>query len=222
MKALRHWSERFAALSRRERGLIALTAVVGLLLLVWALWLEPAINANGVKARQLESTLSQTRNMAQEAESLRQQLSANPNDKMEQELADLKRQLAQHQADLDEELVDLIPPEQMSAVLAQLLARAEGVTLIEMNIQPPVALVNEGGLYRHGVKLELEGSYFKLKAALERMEQLEQRFYWRFLDYQVTHYPKARLQLQLDTLGTEKEPIRVGIHPGTVAADLSR
>ncbi len=222
MNRVSQWSERFAVLSRRERGLIALTAVVGLAMLFWALWLEPVLNGNAAKARQLENTLNQTRNMAQEAQSLRQQLSANPNDKMADELAQLKQQLAQHQAALDEELVDLIPPEQMSAVLAQLLARTEGVTLIEMRIQPPVALVNEGGLYRHGVKLELEGSFFKLKAALERMEQLEQRFYWRFLDYQVTRYPKARLQLQLDTLGTEKEPIRVGIHTGTVAADLSR
>ncbi|MBY6187274.1 type II secretion system protein M [Marinobacter hydrocarbonoclasticus] len=222
MKALRQASERFALLSQRERGLIALTALVGLMLLIWTLALEPMLKANGGKAKQLGTVMSQSRDMSQQIDALRTQLTVNPNDALEAELSTLTRKLEQHQNDLNEELVDLVMPEQMAAVLAQLLARTEGVTLIEMRIQPPVALVEEGGLYRHGVRLELEGSYFKLKDALERMEQLEQRFYWRFLDYQVTQYPKARLQLQLDTLGTEEEPIRVGTHTGTVTAGPSR
>ncbi|MBY5981750.1 type II secretion system protein GspM [Ferrimonas balearica] len=216
------WAERFAALSQRERALIAATTLVGLTMLLWALWLEPLMARNAANTSQLHSLQSQTQTIARETELLRQQLKQDPNAELETELASLKRELTRHQEALNDELVDLILPEQMSAVLAQLLARTEGVTLIEMSIQPPVALVDEGGLYRHGVKLVLEGSYFKLKDALERMEQLEQRFYWRFLDYQVTRYPKARLQLQLDTLGTEEEPIRVGIHTGTVAADLPR
>ncbi|MBY5993139.1 type II secretion system protein GspM [Ferrimonas balearica] len=222
MNAWTTLNRQFDALSRRERGLIALTSLVGLALLLWALVLDPMAQANSRLEQGLDRSQQQAKEMKREMRQLQSQLAGNPNDELNEKLAKLKTQLTDAQAALEEELVDLILPEQMSGVLAQLLARTEGVTLIAMRIQPPEALVEEGGLYRHGVHLELEGSYFKLMDALERMEQLEQRFYWRLLDYQVTRYPKARLQLRLDTLGTEKEPIRVGTHTDAVAADRPR
>ncbi len=215
-------SAAFAALSARERGLIAGATLVGLTLLLYTLVLEPMALANERERDLLARSQGQAQVLQREMAQLQRQLAGDPNGALTERLERLDLDLARQQAALEQELVDLILPEQMAGVLAQLLAKTEGVTLIALQIQPPRALVAEGGLYRHGVQLELEGSYFKLMDALKQMEQLAQQFYWRHLEYRVTRYPQARLQLQLDTLGTEEEPIRVGTHTDTLTADRLR
>ncbi|SHI05488.1 hypothetical protein [Ferrimonas marina] len=207
----------FTALSQRERVMLMGALLVAVVLASMSFWVEPM----QAQHRSLTARLAQAEQdnlaLSQEITLVEHKLEQDPNGPLQQELSQLNRRLERQQQALEQELVDLILPEQMAGSLAMLLGRAEGVQLVHLNILPSQQLVPEGGLYRHGVQLELAGSYFDLMGALERMEQLEQRFYWRQLSYRVTDYPEARLQLQLDTLGTEEEPIRVG-HDHTTAA----
>lgn len=60
------------------------------------------------------------------------------------------------------------------------------------------------GLYKHAVKLAIEGEYFAVVDYLESLEALPWKIYWHALDYQVENYPKAKVVLEVYTLSTEK------------------
>lgn len=62
--------------------------------------------------------------------------------------------------------------------------------------------VVEEKVYRHAIKIQLEGSYFEIVAFLAALESLEWRFYWEGIDYSVLNYPNASVNLELYTLST--------------------
>lgn len=216
------FADKFGALSRRERVLIASALLIGILLMGFTFVLEPALDNYLKVDRQLTQLEREQGQLSREIELLNLKLGKNPNEELQQQQQQLNNKIDAIQNQLQQQLVDLVVPEQMAASLATLLARAEGVELIKLEILDSESLTEQGGLYRHGVAMELEGSFFDLQAALTRMEQMERRFYWRKLSYAVTEYPKARLQLQLDTLGTEQEPIRVGYHQNDGVSAVSQ
>ncbi|VUD56796.1 hypothetical protein TDB9533_02403 [Thalassocella blandensis] len=60
------------------------------------------------------------------------------------------------------------------------------------------------GLYKHAVKLAIEGEYFTVVDYLKSIEELPWKIYWQTLDYQVQDYPRAKVVLEVYTLSTEK------------------
>lgn len=66
---------------------------------------------------------------------------------------------------------------------------------------------NGVGLYKHSVKLAIEGEYFSIVDYLRSIEELPWKIYWQSLDYHVDAYPGARVVLEVYTLSTEKSLI---------------
>lgn len=60
------------------------------------------------------------------------------------------------------------------------------------------------GVYKHGVVLNLRGDYFRVLALMKSLENLSWKFYWESLDYKVTEYPKAEIELRVFTLSSEE------------------
>jgi len=89
------------------------------------------------------------------------------------------------------------PPSKKAARAAQKkpAAEADDVRLHEEEIV---------GVYKHSVKVSLEGRYFAVIDYLKSLEQLPWRFYWEFIDYEVDRYPQASVSLEVYTLSTEK------------------
>lgn len=234
MSALRqHWqrlNQRYTALSRRERMLVAAAAVFGPLLIGNALLLDP----QSAKAAQLQRGLAQRSaslaEMQAQASSLQQQLQSDPDAAAKQELAALQGQLAKLDGDLLQVGSTLVRPEQMNGLLERLLARHAGLRLLSLKTVAPRSVLgkasgdgkgdgqkrepgkNEVGakgearfdLYRHGVEIRLEGSYGELQAYLAQLEQLQQRLLWDQLQYKVVDYPKAEMTLQVYTLSPDR------------------
>ncbi len=204
------YSQKYAMLSARERGLIAGLVLFGIALLGYQFWVEP-LQVESTRVERSQNSLNNAiRNLEGEVATLRILSQQDPDETLREQQKQLSQQISELETRLDERLLALVLPEHMASSLALLLAQADNVSLVKMSILDSESLTPEGGLYRHGLELELEGRYFDLQNALLRMEQLEQRFYWRQFDYKVTDFPLARLHLRLDTLGTEQEPIRVG------------
>ncbi len=63
-------------------------------------------------------------------------------------------------------------------------------------------------LYKHGIRLQLEGGYFDVYQYLKALEALPRHFYWKQFDYQVKAYPGAVVEMEIYTLSTSKEFIR--------------
>lgn len=60
------------------------------------------------------------------------------------------------------------------------------------------------GVYKHGVVLKLRGDFFHILTLIKSLENLQWKFYWESLDYTVTAYPKAEIELRVFTLSSEE------------------
>jgi len=115
--------------------------------------------------------------------------------------------------ELEELTTGLISPTEMVALLREMLAEHEGITLVSVSHEPaePVALGGNNsdgenaGLYSHPVSVTVEGSFHEILDYLGDLEALDERLGWRSLDYQVTGWPDARVQIRLHTLSLHEE-----------------
>jgi MSHA biogenesis protein MshJ len=64
-------------------------------------------------------------------------------------------------------------------------------------------------LYRHGIKIKLQGQYFELKDYLTQLESLSWKFFWQEFDYQLKAYPVSELEIEIYSLSTSQEFIGV-------------
>ena len=64
-------------------------------------------------------------------------------------------------------------------------------------------------LYRHGVELQLQGSYLATLAYLKQLESLEWRFEWDVLLFDIQDYPVGTVTLEVYTYSTERDWIGV-------------
>lgn len=133
-------------------------------------------------------------------------------------------------AALQRDTAALIDPPHMQQVLQELLQSRPGLRLLGLESfsaplvlpappaapaapavagQPVSAATPAPILYRHGMRLTLEGSYFELRDYLRDVEQRSQqggrRLFWERLDYQVGEAGpgKARIVVELYTLSRE-------------------
>lgn len=231
MNALRtlwtQWDQKFAARSRRERGIIAAAIIFGGSFLLFNFAVEPF----QMKARLAAQAV--TRDQSGLAEQQAQLLMlkaqhADPDAANRQRLAQLKQQLEQVGAQLAGFEAGMVPPAQMRVFLEDLLARNRHVELLSLQTLPatPVgdllaadknpaagtggknAAPGEG-IYRHGVEIRLAGSYNALLDYLADVERMPQRVMWDSVKLTVKKYPRNELILRVYTLSLDSHWLTV-------------
>lgn len=220
MSALsRPWQQmgsRYAALSRRERALVAVALLLGPLLIANSLLLDPL----AARQKSLQSSVAVQRTMLAEMQGqvtlLQQQLQVDPDAPGRTELKTLQAERVY----LDDRIRQIggsfVRPDEMNGLLESLLSRQPGLrlvslkTLVPQSLRPPLegdtaaeAKAPGFDLFRHGVEIRIEGSYDDLQAYLAHLEKLNAKVLWGGLKYQVLAYPKAEMTLTLYTLSTD-------------------
>ncbi len=122
----------------------------------------------------------------------------------------LEQRIAQLDAELAEYSDQLIDPAEMAFVLESVLKGQSALRLKRIRNLGAEALTaddeNEAViLYRHGLEIEVEGSYLDCLAYLEEIEALPWRFYWQFLELDVIDYPRNRIRIEVSTLSLDEE-----------------
>lgn len=211
-------SVKFLAASMREQLLILLCGVVVLVMAFYTLALEPQIDRseklhkNSIRADN-ELTVLQS-----QVFELTSQLRNDPNEPVRARIDLLAQQIQSITQQLNEQTNSLVPASKMASLLESVLAGSTGLKLIELQSIAPVPILfgdpddsdsPQAGLYRHGVTLIFEGSYFDIQGYLEKLESLPWQFYWKKFDYQVDDYPTASVELEIYTLSTNKAFIGV-------------
>ncbi len=103
----------------------------------------------------------------------------------------------------------------MPLLLEGLLRRQPGVRLVGLRslaseaVKPQAESQRTLALYRHGIDIELEGSWADLHGYLRSIEQLPKRLFWGELTLRADKYPKVGLKLTLYTLSTESAWMRL-------------
>lgn len=212
-------ADRYAALTRRERLLVALGLILGPMLLGNALLVDPQrVLAKGMENSIVTESAALVGLQAQVV-NLQQQLNIDPDVGRKAELAALNAERDK----LDEQIRQfgtvLVRPEEMNALLEHLLERHSGLRLVSLKTLPPRSVLAEketgkGGdgkamergfdLYRHGVEIRLAGGYAQLQAYLAQLEKLPQRLLWGGLSYRVIDYPQAEMTLTVYTLSPDR------------------
>ncbi len=209
-----HWQtldKKFAALSLREKWIISLGGVIAAVMLLFTLLIEPQFKA----LQQQQNELTQLKHSNQRAEgellTIQAKLNRDPNLALNQELASLLVESQALTVELAEIIDNLISPSEMAILLEQVLQASEGVHLVSLQTlaAEPIATNQEtsqySGYYIHPLRMELTGDYFSIATYLETLENLPVNYYWRNFHYQVESYPKARLVLEVYTLGSRQE-----------------
>lgn len=194
---------RFDRMSLRERGLVAV-AVLACVVMLWTVTLWDPIAARQQTLADELSSLQQT--MVSTADTLDASAKNDPamlalrqEEQLRKELADINAQLASQSA-------GLIPPERMVQVIQDVLARQRGVTLISLHNKRVTTLdASASAPYVHPVELVVEGRYLDILTYLHALEALEWRFYWKLLELETVRHPINRVRIEINTLSMDKE-----------------
>ncbi|MHB1871597.1 MAG: hypothetical protein ACYCT1_12210 [Steroidobacteraceae bacterium] len=233
MSAQRLWrklSTRFDALQLRERVLVTTATLVVILALFNVLALRGLEARRQALAAQLTEITNQDQSISSAA-SAAVGTSAVVADV--ERSRDLSKTLDRVTSRLRSKSAGLIPPQRMSEVIHDVLARQQGVELISLKSLPPYPLLagaptadgtdtqadsaaplpsqpgprspQAQGPYVHAMVLVLQGSYLNVLEYLQALQQLRWHFYWQSLQLDVTHYPTTRVTVRLGTLSMNRE-----------------
>lgn len=202
--------QRFDALNKREKLMAVGTAIV----LFWAAW-DNLINQpmNNTQTR-LKSENSTMENTLLGQQQLIQQMSTgnDPQKIKKQKLSTLQESVRNMQQQLGAGEKKFVPPQLMANALRDMLKQQGNLKLIQLETLPasPFAESNPQDqqpvwVYRHAMKLTLQGDYFSTLAYLKSLESLPWRIHWDSIDYQVKKYPQAETHIQVYTLSFEKD-----------------
>ncbi len=200
---------RVDALSRRERLLVLVTMLVTIAGFSHMLLIEPlgkrADVSRGDLAALKESIETANRNLEEQI----LQLAGGGGEKRAR-IAMIKQRIDEINAALGDYASELIDPAEMARVLEGILRRQSSLRLVRIRNLPPEAIADgeESDVtrfYRHGLEIEVEGSFAACLDYLTEIEALPWRLYWQLLDLEVVEYPRNRIRLEVSTLSLDEE-----------------
>lgn len=209
---------RFEKLSLRERVLVSLAALVVPVVLWNSFFFQPLLVRRRTLQTRMRAARGQLSQVRGQTEALLARQKVDPNRENRRLLQRLQQDNRRLDARLHGVTLGLISPREMPAVLEDLLKREGGLRLVEMKNLPPEPLLPPSKsssekaavpsevpiLYRHGLKMEFEGSYLDTLRYLQTIEGLSRRLYWDDFEFKVQRYPKARVTITVHTLNLDK------------------
>ncbi len=205
----------------RERLVLAISLLLVLSLLWYVLLIEPLVKKKQGLETQINSVAATVATLDQEAAAIIAGAAQDPDAENRRQKVVLESEVAR----LDERLAsltgELISPQQMVAVLEEMLKRRRQLSLTRLEnlpgeplLEPPsddaqAEKVPQRNLYRHPLRIELTGSYLEALAYLQSLEQLPRKVYWEDLSLSVEEYPQTKITVTVYTLSLKEDWIGV-------------
>jgi MSHA biogenesis protein MshJ len=226
------WADKFAALTRRERIIVASALLLGGGFLIFNFWIDPfMIAARGASKAELAARTELVQQQAQIAALAAQ--NADPDASNRKRLAQARQELAKVGERLASFEAGMVPPARMQAFLEGLLARNRALELLGLKTLPvtlvgapapaekPAAAVGAiaqpaqdpdknkpggaaEGIYQHGIEIRLAGSYNDLLNYLAELERMPQRVMWNSVSLTVEKHPRNIMVLRVYTLSLDR------------------
>ena len=200
-------------LSKRDQ--IALFVIF--IVVVLAIWFKLIYLPLSENIIAMEQDITQKTTDAENLQAKMTALKKNMNEDPDAENRQLLNSYLKENTVLDKALartsVQIITPQEMSALLEQLLKSQAGLKFVslknkaatpefvESRDELEAAVNNVNTIYRHSVVLQMEGSYHNALSYLKKLEQLPWRFFWQDVEIETSGYPNALITLEVYTLG---------------------
>ena len=223
---LKQYRDRVDAMSLRERVLIFVMLAAVLVSLVTTSVIDPLIAKQKQLSQQLVQSQAQTQALEAQVQAVAEAARRDPDEANKRKLAEVDAQRKSAYAALANMQQGLVAPDRMTQVLRDLLSQNAGLKLVSIKTLPVAPLIEDGkpaeagakpqaqatgktqvtnlGLYKHGVKISVEGNYTDLVAYLAALEKMPWRVYWGGVNLSAQEYPNSRLTLTLYTLSLDK------------------
>lgn len=206
--------ERYTSFSLRERVLVSLT-VLSVTWMAWNITVGGFLDRSKAEiSRTSNEVYIQLQSQVAEQTRLQQARMHDPDAALKQERQAIDRELKLLNVKLGGVLDRFVPPEQMPALLKDVIRHHDGLKLKKLSKLPVEAISMKAdpqeetepplAIYRHSMRLEFEGEYFQVLAYLAELENSEWQLGWRELDYLVDEYPHAVVAVEIETLSREK------------------
>ena len=219
----RYWElarSKIDGMSLRERAIIFLAAGFLVVASINTALLDPLL----AKQKALSAQVVQQQEKMKELQAQMQaQLQAKRDDEhspLRTRLAQLRRQLQEHDAYLQSRRSRLVEPNKMANLLEQVLSKNGQLQLVELKtlpasplvekhqaaLQSPAADLPDGQkqVFKHGIQITVRGGYLELLRYLAALEQMPAQMFWGEISMSVDKYPDAVLTLTLYTLSLDK------------------
>jgi len=202
-------AEKLSALNSRERVLVMITSLAGIAAFWYSTFMAPlAIRADQSRTNLTEMTARiTTTNATLQGEIL--QLAGNSS-QGQARISILRKQIDEINVTLGDYLAELIDPAEMAEVLEGVLREQSDISLVRMrNLAPELLSASDEEnatiLYRHGLEIEVEGSFAACLDYLEAIEALPWHLYWRVLELDIIEYPRNHVRIEVSTLSLNEE-----------------
>jgi MSHA biogenesis protein MshJ len=204
--------DRIDAMSLRERGLIFVTLLVALYFVAVNVLFGPA----NVEKDRLQKQVNQ---LHEEARALEAQVQVivgggenDPETIKRKKIVSLQESLKTMDVALSRVTAGLVPPKEMTKLVEQMLLKNRGLEVIKVESLPSTPLLegSAGGgadgsmVYKHGMRIELKGSYLDILRYLRSLEGLEWKVFWGQVTLQTEKYPVSKVSLLIYTLSTHQ------------------
>lgn len=217
---IKAYLDRIDALSLRERGILFI-AILGVLifvsvnLLFQPLWDEQKRLEAEVTAKQDQVRLHQVQIEQMVAEQGR-----DPDAVLRKRRAELKENLRQTESSLADMTRGVVSPREMARLVRDMLGRNHSLQVLRVENLAPELLSDgapprvgadgtdltpapRGGLYRHGMRIELRGQYPDIVRYLYSLESMPAKLFWGEVDLKSETYPMSRVSLLVYTLSID-------------------
>ncbi len=218
---LRRRELKLDGLARRERALVLGLMLVALFLVVDAVAFRPLQGRAKVASEERARLEEEQRTLEARASDLEVALAQDPRRAERDELARLEAELEGVDGELRARTEELVTPRQMADMLAQVLGSQPAIHVDRIEALPaeplvPVAASDpsrpgalQDGFYRHALRIELHATFHETLAFLAVLEELPAALLWHRLEYKVEQHPRARVTLEIFTLGPREGSVGV-------------
>ena len=197
------------SMSRRERLLVMITALLSIVILWHVFFMEPLGQRADASRAELESLKLRTETANQNLEEQILQLAGAGNEDRWR-IAEIRRRIDAINTELGDYAAELIDPAEMARVLEEILKEQTSLSLVRIRNKTPELISGDGergttSFYRHVLEIEVEGTYAACLEYLNAVEDLPWRLYWQLLDLEVIEYPRNRVRIEVSTLSLDEE-----------------
>jgi MSHA biogenesis protein MshJ len=221
----KEWAARLDELSLRERGLMFAAVVACLILLVYGTALQPLLRVQRGYLERLKQNESQTKAVNEVLVKSAREANADPHASKRARVRALELRLDQAERMLSAKRNSQVTPEQLASLLQEVLAGNRELKVLALRVLPASVLSAEpargadaaktgkargkapsrltgAALYRHGVEIELVGSYLDIVKYLGDVEKLRWKLNWSSIELETLVYPEIKVRATLSTVST--------------------
>jgi MSHA biogenesis protein MshJ len=217
-----------SAVKNVESRTLAEKAAVFLLLLsglamAYLTFVSDPLKAEIATARgQIQSVTGQIGSQQSSYQNMLAASTEDPNKFANDRLAVVEREQAELDRQINALAGDLVTPGDMTGILTSVLQRQSGLELISfqnLDVRPLLGDVSaaaqnaaEGGVaaqsaipgqvFEHGLQLQFQGDAFSTLKYLRFIEEISGSFFWDSIEFAITAWPEAMINLQIHTIST--------------------